>query len=168
MPTEAAAPDVEAPQVQAAAHSDSDEDVSFSQIILRKANAWVDMHAKNAKLDRNQEAYLERVKRLLAGGATDRSQLERRTRSGIHRWKESSKVYQATLTVARLYYDQENHCRTIRPWKVCGHADYDTLGRHYECWWRDPGWHPPDHKLWKPADFVAMFPDLLEDYLKVL
>ena len=103
-----------------AGDSDSDEDVSFAQIILRKANAWVEMHAKNAKLDRTQDEYPERVKRLLAGGATDRNKLERRTRSGVQRWKETSEVYQATLTAARIYYDQESHCRTIRPWKVCG------------------------------------------------
>lgn len=147
--------------------SDEDDDVSLAGALKLKAKNWVEFNARNTKLDKTQDAYLERVVALLQGGTDDRA-TGRRTRSAGQRFREGGQLWQAVLTYARKYYDKENQCCTTRPWKVVGHEDFPTLGRHFQCQWRDPGWDPQDVFEMKPADFVAMWPDLLENYIKVI
>jgi len=71
-------------------------------------------------------------------------------------------------TAARLYYQQARGLREERPTRIVGHRTAGPkFGRAYQVEWRKVGYGLPVLK-WQTADWVGMFPDILEDYNAVL
>ena len=129
------------------------------------ATKWVETNKIDPKLDRDQEAYKDRVLRILAGAATDRA--ARGTRSAANAAKKKGLDPTTVAAAARIYYTKMRKVREKKPKKILAHKSSPTLGRSYYCLWSDVGYAGQDYKLWKSEDYVMQFEGLLEDYKKV-
>lgn len=145
--------------------SDSDDDVPLSQRLRMIAKKWVEKNKINKALDKDADAYVERVCKLLSAGESNRKAL---------RSKKSESAATAhgldVLSVAveaRLYYARVTKQNERRPKEILSHEDWPSLGRYYLCRWTDVGYGGQDIEEAKPADYVMQFHGLLEDYRKV-
>jgi hypothetical protein len=71
-------------------------------------------------------------------------------------------------TKARLFYQQCKGIREEKPKQIVAHRTAGPkFGRAYQVEWKKVGHGMPVYK-WQTADWVGMFPDILENYNKVL
>lgn len=132
---------------------------------MARATRWVETNRIDPKLDKDQEAYKNRVLHILQGAATDRA--ARGTRSAANAAKKHGLDPTTVAAAARIYYTKMLQVREKRPKKILEHKSSPTLGRSYYCLWSDVGYASQDYKLWKSEDYVMQFEGLLEDYKKV-
>lgn len=145
--------------------SDSDDDVPLSQRMRMIAKKWVEKNKINKSLDKDADAYVERVLKLLGAGEDNRRSLRSKKSDSAAGSRGLNVV--AVATEARLYYSRVTEQRERRPKKILSHEDYPSLGRYYLCLWSDVGYAGQDREEMKPPDYVMQFDGLLEDYRKV-
>ena len=164
--TAAASPIVPPAIHHGGADSDSDDDVPLIHRNKLIAKKWVEKNKINKKLDKDADAYVARVLLLLQGGEDDRVTLRSR-KASVSAQAKNSLVPLEVAAQARIYYAKATQTRERRPTKIIGHMDYQTLGRHYLCFWSDVGYADQDIEEWKAADYAMQFEGLVEDYRKV-
>ena len=146
--------------------SDSDDDIPLSKRNRQLAKKWVEKNNINRSLDKDQDAYVERVLLLLSSGEADRAAL--RTRRAIAKGDNDTGLDPVLVAAeARIYYSKESKKNERRPTKLLDHKVYPTLGVWYLCFWSDVGYAGQDFEEWKPADYAMQFDGLVETYRQV-